>query len=179
MGREIDIRRMEEKLTKEFLNESVFRMDENTKRIANCIDRLEKVQIWKRPNEYSNSIGNLILHLCGNITQYVISSLGGVKDERERDLEFGIREGFSKAQLMAKLSATVESAINTINAMDPEQLMMKRMVQGFNYSGMANIIHVVEHYSYHTGQIAFWTKFLRNEDLGFYSGQDLNKRNEE
>jgi len=153
-------------------------MNENTNRIQNCLGRITEKQVWLRPNETSNTIGNLILHLCGNITQYVISSMGEEKDERERDIEFSTKDGFSKRELMVKLSATVNQAVEIIEYLDEKQLLKKRIVQGFNYSGVSNIIHVVEHYSYHTGQIAFWTKLLLNEDLGFYAGQDLNKRNE-
>lgn len=164
-------------LTSELIEQAIFRMNENTPRIKKCLDQLTEEEVWKRPNESSNSVGNLILHLCGNITQYTISSLGGEPDNRERDKEFDTRGGFSKDELFQKLSSTVDQAVDTLQELDEESLLKMRSVQGFNYSGVANIIHVVEHYSYHTGQIAFWTKILKDKDLGFYDGVDLNVKN--
>ncbi|WP_234567620.1 DinB family protein [Rhodohalobacter sp. 614A] len=164
-------------LTDEIIDHAVYRLNENTPRIKKCLDQLTEEEIWKRPNESSNSVGNLILHLCGNITQYTISSLGGKKDSRKRDMEFDTRGGYSKAELFEKLSSTVDEAVEVIKNLNEDALMKIRSVQGFEYSGVGNIIHVVEHYSYHTGQIAFWTKLLKDQDLGFYDGVDLNAKN--
>ncbi|HOY05302.1 MAG TPA: DinB family protein [Saprospiraceae bacterium] len=169
---------MEEKLASEFISQSIFRMDESTQRISRCLELLPEDAVWKRPNETSNSIGNLILHLCGNIRQYAISSLGGASDSRERDAEFAAREGFTKQVLQEKLIATAEEAKMCILRTSVEELLRVRSVQGFELSGMGIIIHVTEHYSYHTGQIAFWTKILQNQDLRFYGEIDLNVKNE-
>ena len=169
---------MTEELIKEFIEQSIHRIDENTPRITRCMNELEEADTWRRPNDSSNSIGNLILHLCGNITQYIISSLGEAEDIRERDKEFSANGGYSKSELTNKLSATVEKAKGIIQNMDRNSLLRKRQVQGFEYSGMGIIIHVTEHYSYHTGQIVFWTKLLKDKDLEFYAGIDLNKKNE-
>lgn len=168
----------ESNLKTELIEQAVFRLNENTPRIKKCLDQLTEEEVWKRPNESSNSVGNLILHLCGNITQYAISSLGGKPDKRQRDKEFDTTGGITKDELFEKLNSTVDQAVETIKKMNEEALLKTRNVQGFNYSGVANIIHVVEHYSYHTGQIAFWTKLLKDEDLGFYDGIDLNVKNE-
>lgn len=164
-------------LQKEFITQSVYHLHENTPRIKNCLDRLTEEQIWLKPNEHSNSVGNLILHLCGNITQYIISSLGNKPDYRERDLEFSTKGGYSKDELFQKLTDTVNEASIVMSNLSEQELLQILSVQGNNYSGVKNIIHVVEHYSYHTGQIAYWTKMLTDEDLGFYSGIDLNIRN--
>ena len=169
---------MEEKLASEFISQSIFRMDESTQRIGRCLELLPEDAVWKRPNDNSNSIGNLILHLCGNIRQYAISSLGGAPDSRVRDAEFAAREGHTKQELQERLVATVEEAKMCMLRTSPEALLRVRTVQGFELSGMGIIIHVTEHYSYHTGQIAFWTKILQQEDLRFYGGIDLNVKNE-
>ncbi|MGH2563977.1 MAG: DinB family protein, partial [Ginsengibacter sp.] len=129
------------------------------------------------PNEHSNSIGNIILHLCGNIRQYAISSLGKVEDVRKRAKEFSAKEGFNKKELLTKLKNTVDEAINVIENLDEPALIKSYSVQGFDLSGIGIIVHVTEHYSYHTGQIAFWIKLLKNKDLGFYAGIDLNIQN--
>ncbi len=169
---------MTEVFINEFISQSLYRIDENTKRLTSCLDELEETEIWKRPNESSNSVGNLILHLCGNIRQYAISSLGRIEDIRERDKEFSAHGGYSKSELVRKLLATVEEAKKTIENISVSELLRKRKVQGYFYSGIGIIIHVTEHYSYHTGQIIFWTKLLKNKDLGFYAGINLNIKNE-
>jgi uncharacterized damage-inducible protein DinB len=161
----------------EFIEQSILRMDEYLVKIDKCLDELKEKELWLRPNESSNSIGNLILHLCGNITQYIISGLGNEKDLRERNLEFSARGGIMKSELYNKLHNIVKEAKEVINNLDPEALRKIRSVQGFKLSGIGIVIHVVEHFSYHTGQIAFWTKIIRNTDLGFYSDLDLNQKN--
>src|SRR5215510_7059316 len=92
---------------KEFIDQSIHRIDENTKRLRACLDQLDESETWKRPNENSNSIGNLILHLCGNIRQYAISSLGNIQDIRERDKEFSADGGYSQHELLDKLISTL------------------------------------------------------------------------
>lgn len=161
----------------EIILQSIFRLEENTPRIEKCLLQLSDEEVWKRPNLHSNSVGNLILHLCGNITQYILSSLGGQPDFRMRDEEFAAREGYTRDQLLDKIKITVNAATETIRKLNREELLREREVQGFNLTGIGIIIHVVEHYSYHTGQIAFWTKLLKNTNLEFYAGIDLNKKN--
>jgi uncharacterized damage-inducible protein DinB len=161
----------------EFKAQTSFRMDENIPRIEKCLNLLSEDEVWHKPNANLNSVGNLLLHLCGNITQYIISSLGGDPDKRLRDEEFEAKGGYTKAQLFDKISNTINKACEVINNASPEELMRVRSVQGFEYSGMGNVIHVAEHLSYHVGQIAFLTKVLTNKELGFYAGQDLNVKN--
>ncbi len=163
---------------KEFIEQCIFRMEESTPRIKKCLEALTDEDIWKRPNASSNSIGNIILHLCGNIRQYAVSSLGGEEDVRIRDEEFAAKGGLSKAELLEKLDDTVSHAIAIIKNTTDDELLRPRSVQGFQLSGIGIIIHVTEHYSYHTGQIAFWTKMLKDKDLGFYAGIDLNVKND-
>ncbi len=163
--------------TKEFIEQSIYRIDENTKRIIKCLQEIDEIEIWKSANENSNSIGNIILHLCGNIRQYAISALGETKDIRERDKEFSAKAGLTKTELLNKLANTIAEASGIIKNIDENRLLKIYAVQGFNLSGIGIILHVTEHYSYHTGQIAFWTKQLKNKDLGFYAGIDLNVKN--
>ncbi|MCA0237076.1 MAG: DUF1572 domain-containing protein [Bacteroidetes bacterium] len=168
---------MEQQLADEFISQSIFRMDESTQRIGRCLELLPEEAVWKRPNEASNSIGNLLLHLSGNIRQYAISSLSGAGDVRVRDAEFAAKEGYSKTELLEKLTTTVEEAKKSMLRMTPAELLRVHSVQGFALSGIGIMIHVTEHYSYHTGQIAFWTKILQDEALDFYAGVDLNVKN--
>ncbi len=164
-------------IAQEFIEESIFRIEKNTTKIIKCLGCLSEEQIWMRPNEVSNSIGNLLLHICGNTRQYLISALGDQPDIRERDAEFSAKGGYDKEELQHKLSVTVEQAINSIRVIDEDRLMKIHSVQGFEFSGIAIIVHVTEHYSHHTGQIIFLTKVLTGNDLAFYSNTDLNKKN--
>jgi uncharacterized damage-inducible protein DinB len=169
---------MNEEFIKEFLSQAIHRIDENTPKLVTCLRELDEAEIWKPPNQHSNSIGNIVLHLCGNIRQYAISSLGGSKDVRERDKEFSAVGGYTGAELSKKLTDTIDQAKNIIQNATEAELLKKRKVQGYTHSGIGIIIHVTEHYSYHTGQIIFWTKLLKDKDLGFYAGVDLNVKNE-
>ena len=168
---------MENTFAKEFIEQSIYRIEENTQRIIKCLGEIEEIEIWKFPNDNSNSIGNLILHLCGNIRQYAISALSEIKDIRERDKEFSTKTGPTKSELLNELTDTISEAVSIIENIDENRLTKIYSVQGFNLSGIGIIIHVTEHYSYHTGQIAFWIKQIKNKDLGFYAGIDLNVKN--
>jgi uncharacterized damage-inducible protein DinB len=168
---------MEDRFYSEFIGQSIHRMDENTFRIKSCMKELDENDVWLRANEHVNSVGNTILHLCGNIRQYVISSIGGKTDLRERDLEFSTTGGYTNAELIVKLFNTVDEAKVIITSASQENLERRCFVQGTSYSGIGIIVHVTEHFSYHTGQIILLTKLFKNMDMGFYSGIDLNQRN--
>ena len=167
-----------DKWMSEFLENSVYRLDESTRMNKISLESIEESNIWQKPNDSSNSFGNQIIHICGNMTQYIIASLGGQGDLRNRDAEFSITDGFTGSELIQKLEDTVDQAKYVLNNCSKSQLLKRYMVQGFDLSGIGIVIHAVEHYSYHTGQIAFWTKLLVNKDLGFYDGRDLNIKNE-
>ncbi len=163
--------------THEYTDNLFYRIDENTRMIHKALSHISDEELWKRPNVQSNSIGNLLLHLCGNIHQYAISALGNKNDERNRDVEFDTNDGYTKLELMNKLEETLEKAKDTMNALSEADWLKHRSVQGFRFSGIGIALHVVEHYSYHTGQIAWWVKQMKNVDLGFYDGIDLNQKN--
>ncbi len=162
----------------EFTEQCILRMSESMERIGKCLGELNEEEVWKRPNSQLSSIGNLVLHLCGNIRQYAISSLGGVDDTRNRNMEFEATGGYTTRDLHDKISATIEEAMTTIARTTEEELLRVRTVQGFSMSGIGIVIHVTEHLSYHTGQIAFYTKMLKEKDLGFYAGIDLEVKND-
>ena len=167
----------EARLVEEIVENALYRMDESTRMIKKSLAEISDDEVWQKPNPSLNSIANLMLHLCGNISQYVISSLGETEDKRNRDDEFSITGGLTKDELFTKLESVVDDAKRVIFDITPNQLVKMRSVQGFSFSGVGIILHTVEHYSYHTGQIAFWVKQVKNKDLGFYDGMDLNKKN--
>jgi uncharacterized damage-inducible protein DinB len=102
------------------------------------------------------------------VRQWIISSLGGEPDRRDRDSEFAARGGRSKTQLLEQLRATVAEAVAVIRAVPADRLSERRVIQGYDESVLGAIYHVVEHFSMHTGQIIFITKMLTSADLGFY-----------
>jgi uncharacterized damage-inducible protein DinB len=169
---------MDDKIGNELIRQSVMRINESTQKIVRCLDILDDKDVWKSPNEHLNSVGNLILHVCGNIGQYIISSLGGAQDNRDRDVEFSTKGGYTKADLQEKLTMTIQKATSVILQSSEHELLNKRIVQGMEYSGIGVIIHVTEHISYHTGQIIFLTKLFGNLDMGFYAKVNLNKKNQ-
>jgi uncharacterized damage-inducible protein DinB len=148
--------------------------DESLPRILKCIDQLETGQIWWRPNESSNSIGNLVLHLCGNVSQWIYTGLGGYADNRTRQAEFDERTNIDKSTLSALLVNTMEKIKPVISNLPEDELLRKRAVQTFEETGLAILVHVTEHFSYHTGQIAYITKMLSGRQLGFYEGITLD-----
>jgi len=157
-----------------FNKEAIHYLELNLPRIKKCLDILTEEECWQRPNAATNSIGNLIIHLCGNITQYIHHGLGGDPDHRERDKEFSAIGGWNKEQLLAKLESVIKRAVEVMNQMTEADLVKGYEIQGFELTGFGVVIHVVEHYSYHVGQIAQWTKIVRDQDLGFYADYDLN-----
>jgi hypothetical protein len=169
---------MYDTLTREFTSQAIKRIIENSEKIRSCMQMLDEKDVWRSPNENLNSVGNLILHLCGNIQQHIISALGGVKDVRTRDLEFSTKGGLTKEELIEKLQKTISEAIAIISEIKAEDLLKIRKAQGILHSGMDSIVHVTEHLSYHAGQIILLTKLYKDVDMGFYSGRDLNKHNE-
>ena len=135
--------------------------------IVKCLQQLSEEEIWWRPNPASNSAGNLVLHLCGNVRQWIISNLGGVEFERERDLEFSERGPIPRNKLIAQLRRTVRDACRVLDRLSDDSLARKHTIQGLHVTGLEAVLHVVEHFSYHTGQIIYITKLKRAEDLKF------------
>lgn len=136
-------------------------------RIVSCLKRLSPEQIWWRPNEVSNSVGNLALHLTGNVRQWIVTGLGGAADTRQRDLEFNERGPIARSILTKGLRNTVEEACCILSELSPEDLARVHTIQKFRVSGMEAAFHVVEHFSHHAGQIILLTKLLTGKDLKF------------
>ena len=132
------------------------------------LQQMSDEDIWWRPNELSNSAGNLTLHLCGNLRQWILNSMGGAHFERDRDLEFSQRGPIPKAELIANIEATVMAVDKTLENLAADGLLERFDVQGYSTTRMQAIYHVVEHFSYHLGQILFIYKMRTGRDPGFY-----------
>jgi len=151
--------------------------DESFPRIAQCLNALSEEEVWHRPNGNSNSIGNLVLHLEGNIRQWLISGIGNQEDYRIRELEFSEKGPIPKKALMDKLIQLEEDSKSVFDDISKEDLIIIKNIQGFDTNITSILIHITEHLSYHTGQIAFYTKLLKDIDLKFYGDLDLNVHN--
>ena len=151
-----------------FIDFSVEKLRQLESRIQHCLTLLTPEQIWWRGSEESNSVGNLVLHLSGNVRQWIISSVGGAPDLRQRDGEFAARGGIPVDQLSKALRDTIDEAIPIIANLSLEKLTATVVVQGYNKSVVEVVYHVVEHFSLHAGQIMYATKLLQKVDLGFY-----------
>jgi hypothetical protein len=137
-------------------------------RLNECVRSLSDEQVWWRPNEASNSIGNLVLHLNGNVRQWLVCSFRGLHDARDRPAEFRERESIPKSALLEKLGATLNEASGVLKSLREADLLTTFEIQGYTVTGLHAIYQVVEHFGIHYGQIAYITKLLRAEDLGFY-----------
>lgn len=126
-------------------------------------------QVWARSSSNQNAVGNLLLHLTGNVRQWILHGVGGQSDLRQRDAEFAAREGESAQKLAARLRASVEEAVALFRALPPQRLLEGIRTQGYENTVLAAIYHVVEHFAGHTFQIILLTKQFTGEDLGFYA----------
>jgi uncharacterized damage-inducible protein DinB len=138
-------------------------------KIEKCLDVLSEEDIWWRAHETNNSVGNLLLHLSGNVRQWIVSGLGGKPDSRRRALEFSERNAIPKKTVWLKLQDSMAEASQVLETFPVEQLLEKRKIQGFDETALQAVFHVVEHFALHTGQIIYITKLRQNKDLKFYS----------
>ena len=156
----------------EFLKFSVAKLDQCMARIETCVTNLSEQQIWTREADHENSIGNLLLHLRGNLRQWILTGVGGAPDTRDRDAEFAARRGENGVKLAAELQNTVAQVNALIAAQSAQRLVERIQVQGYDVSVLGAIYHVVEHFVGHTFQIIFMTKRFTGRDLGFYAHLD-------
>jgi uncharacterized damage-inducible protein DinB len=155
-------------LEQTFVECSIKKLEQLFSRIRDCLGKLAPDEIWARGHENENAIGNLVLHLNGNVRQWIISGLGGAPDMRMRDAEFNARGGVETADLLERLETTVREAVAVLGRVTHARLAERVTIQKYDVTVLEAIFHVVEHFSHHTGQILFATKMLTGEDLGYY-----------
>lgn len=137
-------------------------------RIERCLERLTDEEVWWRANDESNSIGNLLLHLSGNVRQWIVSGLGGRRDARVRQEEFDERRVLPRSELLRRLRETLHEADAVLAELEPSALLESRQIQGDDVTVMEAIYHVVEHFSMHTGQIILLAKMFKAGEIRFY-----------
>jgi hypothetical protein len=137
-------------------------------RLRGCVESLTVEQVWWRPNPASNSIGNLILHLNGNVRQWLVASFGKLEDTRNRPAEFNETDGIPPSVLLDKLDSTMQEAAQVLSRLTQTELLAQYEIQGYTVSGLDAVYQVVEHFGLHYGQILYITKSLSGADLGLY-----------
>ena len=143
-------------------------VEEQLPRITRCAAMLGNDRVWQRPSPHTNSVGNLILHICGNTTQWILAEFTDLDDVRKRDAEFSANDTSSVAALTTALQEVYHAACDTVDGLSKEELLAPRTVQGYAETGLSAVLHVLEHTSGHAGQIYAWTKQALGIDLKFY-----------
>jgi Protein of unknown function (DUF1572) len=137
-------------------------------RLRQAVESLTDEQVWWRPNQPSNSIGNLLLHLNGNVRQWLVASFNRLEDERDRPAEFSAHERIPLSSLIDSLAHTMNEAKQVLARLTPTELLATYQIQGYTVSGLDAVYQVVEHFGLHYGQIIYITKMLTDKDLEFY-----------
>jgi hypothetical protein len=148
-------------------------LEEYWPRLRASVDLLTDDQVWWRPNHASNSVGNLILHLNGNVRQWLVAAFTHSEDARDRSAEFAERQIISAAKLLDTLGHTMHEVAGVLPRISEPDLLATYRIQGYTVSGLDAVYQVVEHFGMHYGQIVYITKLLRAADLGFY--RELNQ----
>lgn len=151
--------------------------EESIPRAKKCLGLLSEEEIWRRPNGNSNSVGNLILHLCGNVRQWLISAIGGQTDTRERQKEFDEQGPLPTTELIALLDKLQQDANKVLDEIQIETLVKPFEVQGYSETGLSILVHIVEHFSGHIGQITYIVKAQKDISTGYYEGHNLDNLN--
>ncbi|MFT4540133.1 MAG: putative damage-inducible protein DinB [Planctomycetota bacterium] len=145
-------------------------------RLERALEVLPPADLWWRPHFDCISFGTILTHLEGNVRQWILSGLGGESDRRERELEFSATTGPDGTDLMQRLRSTAEAASDVIAVLDEVQLARPITIQGFQTTVLAAVMHVVEHFSWHTGQ-AVWIAKMRagaGHEMAFFDEDAVN-----
>ena len=142
-------------------------LDSALNRIQHCLGQVNDEQVWWRPSESMNSMGNLILHLCGNVRQWIVAGIGGEQDVRQRPKEFSERGPISKDELVRKLEVVVKEAKGALAGITARQLLEIRRIQGSDVTGLAAIFDSVPHFRGHTQEIVHMTRLQLGDRYKF------------
>ena len=141
-------------------------------KIRHCVDALPRTGVWARPNQTSNSVGNLIMHLTGNVSEWILGGVGGRQISRNRASEFALREGADGATLLENLDAVLKEADAVLASLTEKDLDRSIVIQDRDTTVLGAVYHVVEHFAMHTGQIIYMTKMYAAGKIHFYEDAD-------
>lgn len=136
-------------------------------KIKHCLGQLSDEQVWWRPRDSMNSIGNLILHLCGNLRQWIVAGIGGAPDVRERPEEFYERRMIPKSEVLGRLDEVISGATEALSKMTIDEMLRMRRIQGFQVTGLGAIFDSVPHFKGHTQEIIGLTRMQLGEQYKF------------
>jgi uncharacterized damage-inducible protein DinB len=137
-------------------------------KLRSAVLALPADKLWWRPDEHSNSVGNLLLHLNGNVSQWILSGVGRRAGSRDRASEFSARGGPPSQALLSDLENTLAEVDRVLAALNPGELLEPRAIQGRDITVLEAIYHVVEHFSMHLGQIVLLAKLHAPGSIAFY-----------
>ena len=137
-------------------------------KIVRCLEVLPVEDLWWRPNGISNSIGNLLLHLSGNVRQWIVAGVGESPDTRVRHEEFETTTELDSDVLLSRLYSSLQEVDAVLARLVSEDLTQTRTIQGMRVTVLEAVYHVVEHFSTHVGQIIYITKLRTGTDLRFW-----------
>jgi uncharacterized protein YjbJ (UPF0337 family) len=148
-----------------FLKVSSARLEQMTGFVTTCLGKLTDSQVWERHGEHENAVGNIVLHLCGNLRQLILHAVGGAPDIRVREAEFSQTGGMTASELIGLFRSTVGKVRETIDTLPHARLTEKMSPQGREISVLELIYQVVGHLQQHVGQIILLTKQITGKDL--------------
>jgi uncharacterized damage-inducible protein DinB len=137
-------------------------------KLRHCVEALPPAAVWARPNQSCNSIGNLLLHLTGNVSEWILGGVGGQSVIRHRSGEFLPRQGADASTLLAALDDVLAQSDGVLAGLSQKDLERSLVIQERETTVLGAIYHVVEHFAMHTGQIVFLTKMYAPGKIKFY-----------
>jgi len=149
---------IENDLSRETTDQAISCLRYGCGKIEHCLNQLDDQQIWWRPAEDMNSIGNLLLHLAGNLRQWVVSGVGDAVDTRQRQLEFDERRLIPKSEVWRRLADVVDEATTALQSASAEELLSKKRVQGNTVTKLGAMMHSVTHFQGHVQEIICLTR---------------------
>lgn len=156
-------------LAQRFIDQSRFYLQtEYRVKLRAAVEALPADALWWRANDQSNSVGNLLMHLAGNVRQWIVGGVGGAPNTRDRAAEFAANAGTGAAELLANLERVLDEADAVLANVSAEDLATPRMIQGREVTVFEATYHVVEHFSLHLGQIILVVKMHAPGSVQFY-----------
>jgi len=150
-----------------FIAEARRRLDEPFRKMLHCLEQLPEEDLWWRPHPTHNAVGNIVLHVCGNLRQWIISGVGGSPDIRNRPAEFAQREGIAKRELIDRLTETVREAGAVLAGLAPERIVELRRIQGVDGTVLAALFNTLAHFEGHAHQLAYIARMRLGETYRF------------
>jgi uncharacterized damage-inducible protein DinB len=145
-----------------------FLADEYRVKLRTAVQAIPPDRLWWRPNEESNSAGNLLVHLAGNLGQWMLAGVGGRPSTRNRAAEFAARDGADAATLLADLERVLDDVDAVLRGITHERLLERCAIQGREITVLDAVFHVTEHFSTHLGQIILLAKMAAPGRVRFY-----------